>query len=658
MKKYLLLLTFLISICSTGYSQCTPTVSITADHTAICAGNPITYTATSTNEGTAPLYEWFINNVSQGTPNPISTFTTNSLTASFNSVSVQLTSNATCVSPVQATSNVIQTTVFSGIDPGVIGSDQTICLGTIPSAITEVIASAGASGAATYSWESSPNNAWPWTQISGGANTATSYTPSALTSDMYYRRIITDFAFVNTVCNSSTSNSVHIQVIPTLVSTVTVNDPGPICEGSALNYIATTATGGTYQWYIGTTPVGTNNATYTYISDFADNGKQVTVKLTSSLSCSSGPVTSLPVTLNIATPVTPTVTVYASLITTCVGLPVTFTFMSNSAGAIPIYQWYINSSPVGTNSTTFTTTELSSSTDQVWVTMTSSIACIVPGAPNPATSNKVSIIVKPIPTPQITQSDQTICTGESFTFSGTNNAAGSTLQWKLNNSGITGATNSSYTATQAGQYTLIEDNGSCNITTSPATLTIDPCSDFSTSITGPNTVTPGQQNVAYSVVNQTGFSYVWTVAGGTIASGQNTNAILVDWDGGSSSNVSRTATSLQEVSVKETKQSTKLSKTTSLNINNTATVIITSLAQSGIQFYPNPAVDAFNIVMPQSGTLVQYTISDLTGTAVANGIFTSTGGAEKITTTFNAGLYQVVLKYNETTTCIRLNKVQ
>jgi hypothetical protein len=49
------------------------------------------------------------------------------------------------------------------------------------------------------------------------------------------------------------------------------------------------------------------------------------------------------------------------------------------------------------------------------------------------------------------------------------------------------------------------------------------------SVTGFATVGTSQNNVAYSTTLVTGDSYSWTVTGGNIASGQNTNAITVNW---------------------------------------------------------------------------------------------------------------------------------
>ncbi|NJK93804.1 MAG: hypothetical protein HC905_01710 [Bacteroidales bacterium] len=57
-----------------------------------------------------------------------------------------------------------------------------------------------------------------------------------------------------------------------------------------------------------------------------------------------------------------------------------------------------------------------------------------------------------------------------------------------------------------------------------------------------NTTVPGGQTATYSTLNQTGHTYTWTVTGGTISSGQNTNQITVTWGAGPAGTVRVTET--------------------------------------------------------------------------------------------------------------------
>ena len=94
----------------------TPSVSITSTSTAICTtspsgSTPVTFTATPINGGTNPTYQWRRNgsNITGATG---ATYTASSL-ADGSQISVVMTSNATCASPVTATSNVITMTGFT-----------------------------------------------------------------------------------------------------------------------------------------------------------------------------------------------------------------------------------------------------------------------------------------------------------------------------------------------------------------------------------------------------------------------------------------------------------------------------------------------------------------------------------------------------------------
>src|SRR6478736_3045096 len=106
-----------------------PSVSIAASTTTICNGTSVTFTATPTNGGANPSYQWKVNGQNVGTDND--TYTTTSLSDG-DIVTVVMTSDLACASTPRATSNKI-TMASNAVTPDVqITSNTTsVCTGTM-----------------------------------------------------------------------------------------------------------------------------------------------------------------------------------------------------------------------------------------------------------------------------------------------------------------------------------------------------------------------------------------------------------------------------------------------------------------------------------------------------------------------------------------------
>jgi hypothetical protein len=112
------------------------------------------------------------------------------------------------------------------------------------------------------------------------------------------------------------------------------------------------------------------------------------------------------------------------------------------------------------------------------------------------------------------------------------------------NNGVTGTWSPALSNTTTQTYTFTPTVGQCASTTT-LTITVNPLP--TPTITGPAPVcqTIGSNYSTYSTPNVAGHTYSWTVVGGTIISGQNTNSITVNWTiiGGGTVSVSETITS-------------------------------------------------------------------------------------------------------------------
>ena len=191
-------------------------VSIAASATTICAGTSVTFTATPTNGGTTPAYQWRVNGNPVGTNN--TTFTTSSLSNN-DVVTVVLTSSLTCVTGNPATSNSITMTVNPILNASVsiAASATTICTGT-----SVTFTATPTNGGATPAYQ------WLVNGTPAGTNSAT-FTTSSLANNDVVTAVLTSNATPCLVGSPTTSNGITITVTPQ--PTATIAPATAVCYG-------------------------------------------------------------------------------------------------------------------------------------------------------------------------------------------------------------------------------------------------------------------------------------------------------------------------------------------------------------------------------------------------------------------------------------------
>jgi len=351
-------------------------VSIVSDQNNVCAGTAVTLSATPTNGGAAPSYQWYNKTTAVGTNSSTYIYSP----ANGDLISVVMTSNATpCLNGSPVTSNVVTMTVNPPLNAGVsIVSDQNnVCTGT-----TVTLTATPTNGGAAPSYQ------WYNKTTAVGTNSPTYfYTPA--NGDLI-SVVMTSNA---TPCLSGspvTSNVVTMTVNALTPANVSVlADANNVCDGTTVVFTATPIGGGAapvYHWYNKTTAVGTNSSTYSYIPA---NGDVITVVMTSNSPCASGsPVTSSPVMMLVNPVFVASVSISASFNPVNTGTPVTFTAIPVGGGTAPVYQWYNNGTPVGSNLNTFTYSP--NNGDIISLIMTSNATCV---SGSPASSNQISMNV-------------------------------------------------------------------------------------------------------------------------------------------------------------------------------------------------------------------------------------------------------------------------
>lgn len=227
---------------------------------------------------------------------------------------------------------------------------------------------------------------------------------------------------------TATSSPVTIVVNATPNATITASGPTTICQGDV---VTLTAGGGSnYLWSNSAASSAINISTAGTYYCIVSNG-----------SCSDI-TSSVTVVVNAA----PTASISASgPLTFCAGDDVTLTAVNANS-----YLW----------SNGATTQSITVSTSGTYdVTVTGANGCT-------ATSSSLTVNVVPPPTATVTVSGPTVfCQGGSVTLSA---SGGSSYLWS------TGATTSSIVVTQSGTYTVDVSNGSCGVTSSATTVTVNP----------------------------------------------------------------------------------------------------------------------------------------------------------------------------------------
>jgi hypothetical protein len=394
-----------------------PSVSIAASTTSICNGTSVTFTATPTNGGSNPSYQWQVNGVDKGTDSD--KFTTTTLNDG-DVVTVILTSDLACASTPTATSNPITITSTS-VDPSVsiAASTTSICNGT------SVTFTATPTNGGT-----NPSYQWQVNGVDKGTDSDKFTTTTLNDGDVVTVILTSDLACASTP--TATSNPITITSTSVDPDVNIVASTTTICSGTSVTFTATPTNGGSnpsYQWQVNGVDKGTDSDKFTTTT--LNDGDVVTVILTSDLACASTPTaTSNPITIT-STSVDPAVSIVASTTTICNGASVTFTATPTNGGSNPSYQWQVNGVDKGTDSDKFTTTTLNDG-DVVTVILTSDLAC----ASTPtATSNPITITSTSVdPDVNIVASTTTICSGTSVTFTATptNGGTNPSYQWQVN----------------------------------------------------------------------------------------------------------------------------------------------------------------------------------------------------------------------------------
>ena len=415
----------------------TPAVSISANPSgSICNGTSVTFSATSVNGGTAS-YQWKLNGANVGTNTSVYT---NASLANGNTIQCILTSNATCVTPATASSNIITQSIQSNVTPSVsiTASASTICSGN-PVTFTSTETNGGIP---TYQWKLNGNNV--------GTNSSI-YTNNSLgNGDNINCSVTTSLtcATVPSVNSNTVTMTVNPNVIPSLTITATEYS---ICEGTSVTFSATPVNGGVppvYQWKLNNINTGTNSHLYT--SSSLMNNDQIVCEMISSATCANpSMVNSNMITETVIPLLVPGVSISANpALTVCPGNTILFT-PSPLNGGSPTYIWYVDGIIA---SITPTFSGVFNNGQVIYCNMTTTVSC--PSVPS-ATSNPLTVNIFPVTPVSISEISGVL----------TSSAVSGNQWYEQTNGIIAGANQQTYVPLADGYYySIVADQNGCTDT--------------------------------------------------------------------------------------------------------------------------------------------------------------------------------------------------
>lgn len=422
----------------TTSSSLLPNVVIKGGKTTICDGEEVEfYISSQVNEGDLPVYEWFLNDVSESAGE---TYSSNSLQDG-DMVKCVLTSSASCLSTDVVTSNVVSITVSNSILPTVsIKADQQeVCSGA------EV----------TFSVESQTNQGdspvyeWFLNGDSKGESTIFKSNELVSTDVVTVKMTVAETCVViQIVVSNEVSVVVNENVTPVVEilgtsSQICKDDPVTFRIESSENLGASPL----FKWM--RNEVEVSNAVEYTANDF-NNGDEIYLEATPDLACvTESKVQSSPIVLTVATSIVPVLAIKASSSTSiCEGESLLFEFVSgDGVGASPVYDWLLNGVSTGQSDKDYTGVNFSD-TDKISLVASDLSSCA--SQPTVA-SNEVSVsIIDPV-TPEVEMfaSSTNICENEKVDFlilSEVNQGVEPSYEWFVNN--ISVSTNTTYSTTK------------------------------------------------------------------------------------------------------------------------------------------------------------------------------------------------------------------
>jgi hypothetical protein len=393
-----------------------PTVVATPSSQTICSGAATSIALSSPVSGTTFAWTVAQTNVTGATASNgtsiAQTLTATGLTAGTATYTVTPSANG-CNG---ATSNITATVTPVPAIPGTITGADAPCVGS-----SQTYSVASVTGATSYIW--TIPTGWTGTSTTNSITVTVGSASGNITVKS------------SNTCGSSVANSKPVTAIPIVTPTISISSDAvlPLCSGKQVTYTAVSTNGGTaplYQWKVNGNLLGNNSTTFQYTPA---NGDVVMCTFTTNAPCAT--VTTLnsnSLTMQVTTSVDAALNIYIPENHICSGTLAEFVATPTNGGTTPSYQWKVNNTNSGTNSTTFS--YMPSNNDVVTCEMISNAICATPPQ---VLSNPVPMTIVVITHPDISITSNPasgITNGQSVTFTAniTQGGPGAQISWYKN----------------------------------------------------------------------------------------------------------------------------------------------------------------------------------------------------------------------------------
>ena len=426
--------------------------------TTICAGGNVTLSAQT---GSGFTYQWYRNNgVISGAIN-----------STYKATSHGNYYCRTTAPGCTGNSNIIVVAVINNPTPTISANGSlNICSGS------SVILSTNTFPGVTYQWE----------RNGSAVNGATSQLHTTTLAGTYR---------VSQTANgcSKKSPSISVKIVAGPTATINANGSVNLCNGQTVTLNANTVTGAAYQWLAD----GVNIAGETNQSLVVNTSGNYQCRITTTCAALSNVITVTASSMQIS--ISPSTTQNI-----CQGNSVQFSTTNDPGNS---YQWNIDGSAIP-----------GAISDSYSANVSGIYSVSITNGCGTQTSQAVTVNVLPVSAVISPDAAQVICSGGSVNFTA-NSGFGNTYQWNLNGTPINGATNQTFNANAAGNYSVTVSN-SCGVYTSTSVSVSVGSISATISPDIAQTICSGD-SVLLSANPASGISYQWYLDGNAIG-GANT----------------------------------------------------------------------------------------------------------------------------------------